>query len=71
MQSILELCKLLKDNDEDSFVYIVIVLKCGYKLMVLVIWYSEEEGEEIMLFLFFFILEVVFVIDFFFYSFNI
>ncbi|EHF1134508.1 transcriptional regulator, partial [Salmonella enterica subsp. enterica serovar Kentucky] len=48
-QSISELRKSLKDNDEDSPVYIATVPKRGYKLMVPVIWYSEEEGEEIML----------------------
>ncbi|CAD6181669.1 transcriptional regulator CadC [Escherichia coli] len=48
-QSISELRKSLKDNDEESPVYIATVPKRGYKLMVPVIWYSEEEGEEIML----------------------
>ncbi|HBA4784506.1 TPA: winged helix-turn-helix domain-containing protein, partial [Escherichia coli] len=48
-QSISELRKSLKDNDEDNPVYIATVPKRGYKLMVPVIWYSEEEGEEIML----------------------
>ncbi|EFC1639135.1 TPA: lysine decarboxylation/transport transcriptional activator CadC [Escherichia coli] len=48
-QSISELRKSLKDNDEDSPVYIATVPKRGYKLMVPVIWYSEEEGKEIML----------------------
>lgn len=48
-QSISELRKSLKDNDEDSPVYIATVPKRGYKLMVPLIWYSEEEGEEIML----------------------
>ena len=48
-QSISELRNSLKDNDEDSPVYIATVPKRGYKLMVPVIWYSEEEGEEIML----------------------
>ncbi len=43
-QSISELRKSLKDNDEDSPVYIATVPKRGYKLMVPVIWYSEEEG---------------------------
>lgn len=48
-QSISELRKSLKDNDEDSPVYIATVPKRGYKLMVPVIWCSEEEGEEMML----------------------
>ncbi|WP_420900879.1 lysine decarboxylation/transport transcriptional activator CadC [Escherichia coli] len=48
-QSISELRKSLKDNDEDSPVYIATVPKRGYKLMVPVIWYSEEEEGELML----------------------
>ncbi|STG52043.1 DNA-binding transcriptional activator CadC [Escherichia coli] len=43
-QSISELRKSLKDNDEDSPVYIATVPKRGYKLMVPVIWYSGRRG---------------------------
>ena len=41
-QSISELRMSLKNNDEDSPVNIATVPKRGYKLMVPVIWYSEE-----------------------------
>ncbi|HCO7158582.1 TPA: lysine decarboxylation/transport transcriptional activator CadC [Escherichia fergusonii] len=47
-QSISELRKSLKDGDENSPVYIATVPKRGYKLMVPVIWCTEEESEEIM-----------------------
>ncbi|HBC5825668.1 TPA: lysine decarboxylation/transport transcriptional activator CadC [Escherichia coli] len=46
-QSISELRKSLKDNDEDSPAYIATVPKRGYKLIVPVIWYSTPIPEII------------------------